>query len=52
LFFRPVKWEAIPKFAGITLMSATDPQFKLSGWNTIQKDFFSDGGIFDRAYQS
>ena len=32
------------------LLSATNPRFKLGDWNKIQKDFFSEGGIFDQIY--
>ena len=34
------------------LLRATDPKFNLGDWGKIQKDFFSEGGIFDQIYQS
>jgi sulfate/thiosulfate transport system substrate-binding protein len=56
LFFRPSTEAAAKKhadsFPNITLLRATDPKFQLGDWNKIQKDFFSEGGIFDQIYQS
>jgi sulfate transport system substrate-binding protein len=52
LFFRPVDWERDPRFAGSTLLSPTDVGKKhyLGSWDTIQKTFFTEGGIFDQIY--
>jgi sulfate transport system substrate-binding protein len=50
LGFRPVKWEKDERFAGVKLLDATDPKYNLGDWNEIQKDFFSEGGLFDQIY--
>jgi sulfate/thiosulfate transport system substrate-binding protein len=56
LFFRPTTAAAAEKhadrFPRIELLRATDPKYKLGDWNKIQKDFFSEGGVFDQIYQS
>jgi sulfate/thiosulfate transport system substrate-binding protein len=52
MFFRPVDWEKDSRFAKIELLRATDPQFHLGDWNAIQKDFFGEGGIFDRIVEA
>jgi sulfate transport system substrate-binding protein len=50
LFFRPVQWQADSRFEKMRLLRATDPQFQLGDWNTIQSRFFAEGGIFDQIY--
>ena len=54
LFFRPSNWESDPRFAGSTLLSPTEEgtNHYLGNWDRIQKDFFTEGGIFDQVYQS
>lgn len=54
LGFRPHNWKSDPHLAKIPtrLLRATDPKFGLGDWNTIQKDFFAEGGLFDQIYQS
>jgi len=54
LFFRPVNWQNDPRFAGSTLLSPTEKgtTHYLGSWDTIQKDFFTEGGIFDQVYQA
>jgi len=52
LFFRPVQWESDPRFAKMKLLRATESQFQLGDWNTIQSTFFAEGGIFDQIYQA
>jgi ABC-type sulfate transport system substrate-binding protein len=34
------------------LLRATESQFQLGDWNTIQSTFFAEGGIFDQIYQA
>jgi ABC-type sulfate transport system substrate-binding protein len=54
LFFRPVDWQSDPRFAGTTLLSPTEKGTKhyLGSWDAIQKEFFTEGGIFDQVYQA
>ena len=52
LFFRPVDWPTDPRFKNDVLLRADDPKYGLGDWGKIQKDFFSEGGIFDQIYQS
>ena len=55
-FFRPGEPEVAERYAdrfpAIELFRATDPEVGLGDWNTIQTDFFAEGGIFDQIYQS
>jgi sulfate transport system substrate-binding protein len=52
LFFRPVNWQSDPRFAGSELLSPTEKGAKhyLGTWDTIQNEFFTEGGIFDQIY--
>jgi sulfate/thiosulfate transport system substrate-binding protein len=52
LFFRPVNWRDQSRFAGTTLISPVEKgtKYYLGSWDTIQKDFFTEGGIFDQVY--
>jgi sulfate/thiosulfate-binding protein len=54
LFFRPVDWQNDPRFAGSTLISPTEKgtNHYLGSWDTIQEEFFTEGGIFDQIYQA
>ncbi|MDY3551073.1 sulfate ABC transporter substrate-binding protein [Gemmata sp. JC717] len=53
-FFRPGNADVAARHAGrfppIELIRATASG--LGGWNKIQTDFFSEGGLFDQIYQS
>ncbi len=55
-FFRPENADVAKRNASklepIELFRATDPTWGLGDWNKIQKDFFSEGGVFDQIYQS
>ena len=52
LFFRPVDWQNDPRFAGTRLLSPTEEGSKhyLGTWDSIQKEFFTEGGVFDQIY--
>jgi sulfate/thiosulfate transport system substrate-binding protein len=52
LFFRPVNWAKDSRFEKMELLRATDPKYHLGDWNKIQTDFFTEGGIFDKVYES
>jgi ABC-type sulfate transport system substrate-binding protein len=55
LFFRPTAGDSekrhADRFPPMSLLRATDPQFKLGDWTRIQKRFFDQGGVFDEIYQ-
>lgn len=55
-FFRPGHADVAKRyeraFPPIKLIRATDPATELGGWDKIQTDFFSEGGVFDQIYQS
>ena len=55
-YFRPSDPAVAKRFASefpaIELFRATDPKMGLGDWNTIQTDFFAEGGVFDQIYQS
>jgi sulfate/thiosulfate transport system substrate-binding protein len=52
LFFRPVNWARDSRFTKIKLLRATDAEYELGDWHTIQNTFFTEGGIFDQIYQA
>ena len=39
------------RFPKIELFNATSPELGIGDWNTIQKGFFAEGGLFDQIYQ-
>ena len=51
-FYRPANEAYAGRFAKMKLLHATDPRYGLGDWTTIQNDFFTEGGIFDRVYES